>query len=241
MSSSSPKHSPWWEAEIEVTSGIADDAAALLVADGAAGVETIGDVTPPPTPLHSDAPTRSPPPPGSALLVATYVTDADMPDADAVIRAVRGAVAPLDARLATAAVRVIVRRDASWAERWKEYFTPLQIGERLWIVPAWEAVAGFAPPEGSIPLLIEPGMAFGTGQHATTALCLRLLERLLTNEPPATLLDVGTGSGILSFAAARLGVERILAVDNDEAALGVAKENLALNSGCDQRISFARV
>lgn len=111
--------------------------------------------------------------------------------------------------------------EEDWASNWKKYFAPLPVGERLLIQPTWETV-----PEnlrGRIPLWIDPGMAFGTGGHATTKLCLTAMERVL--KPESTVLDIGCGSGILSMAALLLGASRVVGVDIDALAVKTAVEN----------------
>lgn len=116
-----------------------------------------------------------------------------------------------------------------WSSSWKVHFKPLRIGKRLLIVPTWEDVVEVP---GDLVLRIDPGMAFGTGGHETTRLCLELLEQIMENRVPTSspsLLDLGTGSGILAMAASLLGCGRILALDIDPDAVTVARENLALN------------
>ncbi len=133
--------------------------------------------------------------------------------------------------LGLAAPRVVVGRrdDASWAERWKEFWKPMRMGERLWVVPSWERRVQLPP--SAIVLSIDPGLAFGTGQHATTALCLEILDAELPGAPrPLRLLDVGCGSGVLAIAAAKLGVRPILAIDNDPLAVEVTRENVDKNA-----------
>ena len=114
--------------------------------------------------------------------------------------------------------------DEDWAETWKAYFDPIRITDRVVIKPTWRR---FDPGPGDIVLELDPGMAFGTGSHATTAMCIQLLEKHLF--PGATLLDVGTGSGILMVAAGKLGAGRMVGIDNDPVAVSVARENLQLN------------
>ncbi|MDR1891448.1 MAG: 50S ribosomal protein L11 methyltransferase [Oscillospiraceae bacterium] len=114
-------------------------------------------------------------------------------------------------------------RDDDWADGWKKYFKPAKIGERLLICPTWEQV----DREGRTVLKIDPGAAFGTGTHATTRLCLKLLEKYLN--PEGRFLDIGCGSGILSAAAALLGAGRVVGVDIDPVAVKTADENMAVN------------
>jgi ribosomal protein L11 methyltransferase len=113
---------------------------------------------------------------------------------------------------------------ADWAEAWKAQYRVLHIGQRLVIRPSW---LSYTPQPGEVVLTLDPGMAFGTGLHASTRLCLAALERCL--RPGDALLDVGTGSGILAIAAARLGAGAVLALDVDPLAVRVARENAALN------------
>jgi ribosomal protein L11 methyltransferase len=111
-----------------------------------------------------------------------------------------------------------------WLAEWKRCLRPLRVSRRLWVRPPWEA---FLPPEGEHALVIEPGMAFGTGHHATTRLCLELLDDIV--RPGDTVLDVGSGSGILAMAAVLLAAGRVVAVEVDPEAAEVARENLRLN------------
>lgn len=115
--------------------------------------------------------------------------------------------------------------DEDWKDRWKEYFKPVRITERLVIKPSWESFED--RQEGDVIIELDPGMAFGTGTHETTWLCLELMEKYL--KPGDAVLDVGCGSGVLSVAAGLLGAERVLAVDLDPEAVGVTKENAAKN------------
>ncbi len=111
-----------------------------------------------------------------------------------------------------------------WAESWKAYFPPQRIGVHTVIVPTWHA---YEPRDGDIIIHLDPGMAFGTGLHATTRLCLIALERMA--RPEMRVLDVGTGSGILAIAAALHGVMDITAIDVDPVAVEVAQRNVTLN------------
>jgi ribosomal protein L11 methyltransferase len=116
--------------------------------------------------------------------------------------------------------------DEDWAQAWRAHFAPLAIGSRLLVTPPWET-----PPDvdGRLVLTLEPGRAFGTGQHGTTAGCLELLETLVERARPARAIDLGTGSGILAIAAARLGVPMILAIDSDPDAIAAASANVERN------------
>jgi len=114
--------------------------------------------------------------------------------------------------------------EEDWAEAWKKYYTILHLGKHLVIKPSW---LEYAPKQNEIVVELDPGMAFGTGLHPTTRLCMIALEKYLTGAP--RVLDVGTGSGILSITAAKLGAREILALDTDAVAVETAKRNLALN------------
>ncbi len=141
--------------------------------------------------------------------------------------ALRNSLASLvDAGFPEVVPEITVRfvEEADWANAWKQYFKPQRIGRRLVVKPTWEAWDA-APDD--VVIEIDPGMAFGTGLHATTRLCLRALEDAVV--PGVSVADVGTGSGILAAAAARLGAARVAAVDIDPLAVRIARENVALN------------
>jgi ribosomal protein L11 methyltransferase len=120
---------------------------------------------------------------------------------------------------------VLSLAQSDWAHGWQQYYKPMAAGSRLYIVPEWER--GAAVPDGRTPVLMNPGLTFGTGSHASTRLCLEGLERHL--KPGDKVLDLGCGSGILSIAALLLGASSAAAVDIDPMAVGVAYENAALN------------
>jgi ribosomal protein L11 methyltransferase len=126
-------------------------------------------------------------------------------------------------------IRELAEKD--WSEAWKKQYQIQRLGRRTVIVPAWEE---YAPSPCEISIRLEPGMAFGTGLHPTTRLCLRALE---THCPAGgKLLDVGTGSGVLAIAAAKLGASSVLALDADAAAVAIARENVVMN-GVDGRVT----
>ena len=113
--------------------------------------------------------------------------------------------------------------DADWENNWKKFYKPMEIGERLLVVPQWEK----ARDDGRVKLVLNPGLTFGTGSHATTRLCLQALDKYIRGGEK--ILDLGCGSGILSIAALRLGAESAFACDIDEKCVDVAYENAALN------------
>ncbi len=113
-----------------------------------------------------------------------------------------------------------------WADRWQDFHKPLLIGERLWLRPSWEE-----PREDAIDLVVDPGRAFGTGAHPTTRLCLELLLELeQAGEAHGPLTDLGTGSGVLAIAAAKLGWDPVRGYDHEAASIEAATANAAANS-----------
>jgi ribosomal protein L11 methyltransferase len=122
----------------------------------------------------------------------------------------------------------------NWAAAWQERYHPIPLGEKLIVVPSWLE----NPQPGRIPIFIDPGMAFGSGVHETTQLCLILLEDALSEQPSTEMIDVGCGSGILSIAAAKLGVKQILGVDSEPEAIRVSVEN-AKKNGVKSSANFA--
>lgn len=124
--------------------------------------------------------------------------------------------------------------EEDWATAWKKYYFPTKVGERLVVVPSWET---YEKGQNEVILTMDPGMAFGTGTHDTTRLCMQLLEKCV--KAGVSLLDIGTGSGILAVSALLLGAGRAVGVDIDEVAVRVAKENAAANgvSDCSEFIA----
>ena len=121
-----------------------------------------------------------------------------------------------------------VLKDRNWNYSWRRFFSPQKVGQEFLVAPPWAKL----PPLGRRHLIvIEPGMAFGTGTHATTRGCMEFIERVARSlgTNPFTALDVGTGSGILAIALAKLGASKVWAIDNDPVALKVARENIAFN------------
>jgi len=128
-----------------------------------------------------------------------------------------------------------VLADEDWATSWQQYFKPFAIVPGLIIKPSWES---YAAQPGEQALEMDPGMAFGTGQHASTKLALSLIQSCCQAAPPERVLDVGTGTGILAMAAALFGAKEAAAIDNDPEAVAVAAENIARN-GLAERIAVS--
>jgi ribosomal protein L11 methyltransferase len=206
---------PWLEIAVEVATIDAEIAADLLrqACPGGVAIET---------PSRLDPNTE------------TYVPDDDAPSL------VKGYVEPAEGERVRAGLKVALQaaplqrpalwrqprllEEADWRDSWKKYFGVLRMGERLVVAPSW---VDYRPREGDLALRIDPGMAFGTGQHPTTAMSLAALEALVTGGE--RVLDLGCGSGILAIAAAKLGAGRVLALDVDPQAIKATRENAVAN------------
>ena len=124
--------------------------------------------------------------------------------------------------------------DSDWENNWREYYKPIEVGDKLVVVPEWEE----APQDGRLPLRLDPGLIFGTGSHATTRMCLAALEKF--SKPGVRVLDLGCGSGILGIGALILGCDSCLGVDIDPKAPDVVMSNAALNGiGADKMTAWA--
>lgn len=202
----------WIEVRVTVSAEASEAVAHLLIEEGAGGVV-------------EEAP---------ATLAAYFP---DQGDVEARLDRIRRSVAGLSRfGLDPGPARVEWRRVAeeSWADAWKEHFHPLKVGRRIVVRPTWRE---YRPAEGEVVIDLDPGMAFGTGSHPTTALCLRALEDRVT--PGCVVYDVGTGSGILAIAAVKLGASRVEACDVDPVAVRVAQANAAQN-GVGARVRITR-
>ena len=129
-----------------------------------------------------------------------------------------------------AKIELIGLKEEEWSSAWKKYYKPIKVSDKLVIVPMWE---DYTPENGEVIVKMDPGMAFGTGTHETTRLVAGLIEKYMKKDD--TVLDVGTGSGILSICAAKLGAKHCAAYDIDPVAVRVAKENSEKN-GCADKI-----
>jgi len=123
--------------------------------------------------------------------------------------------------------------DQNWMEAWKQHYKPILIGERLLILPVWMD----SPEPARVAIKIDPGMAFGTGTHPTTQLCLELMERVFVERQMSNVIDIGCGSGILSIAAIKLGAKNVLGVDIDEESIKNSRENADTN-GVGEELVF---
>lgn len=120
-----------------------------------------------------------------------------------------------------------------WSNEWKALIKSVQVG-RLWVGPPWEADSA---PQDKVRIVIEPKMAFGTGDHPTTSLCLAAIDAYLASHPGASVLDVGTGTGVLAIAAKKLGAGRVVGTDNDPTSVELAHENVSVNGTPEVELS----
>ncbi len=164
-------------------------------------------------------------PPDAPVLVKTYLPLAD-PQVEERRARLEKAVWALGRLRQVSPLQVRIVREADWADAWKEHFFVHRVGERTVIVPSWRR-KDYSPQPGDVVLLLDPGMAFGTGLHPTTRLCLRAVEEYM--RPGFRVLDVGAGSGILSIAAARQEASYVEAVEIDPVAAGVCQQNVESN------------
>ena len=168
---------------------------------------------------HADQPLLEPGPGETPLWDRVQVTALFAGDQD-----LQPVLAAVPAELVTEAPQSIVPvADREWTRVWEDQFQPMQMGKRLWICPSWTP-----PPEAdAINLLLDPGLAFGTGTHPTTAMCLRALDAASLED--TRIVDYGCGSGILGIAAAPLGAQQVLGIDNDPQAITASLDNAMRN------------
>jgi ribosomal protein L11 methyltransferase len=171
-------------------------------------------------------------------LKAFLPCDVNLEQRLAKLRTYLDSVAEIFPELEKPGFRTEVVHDPDWGEAWKKYFKPLRVSRNLVIKPTWER---FTQKRGDIVIEIDPGMAFGTGQHASTRMCLEAIEAIFIEDrtfEKSRVLDVGTGTGILGIACAKLGAELVLCVDNDPLATKIAQENVLVNR-VEDRVTVA--
>ena len=214
------------------TTSIAEDAICeVLLEAGAAGVVISDDSAPK---LDDDCIAlnqKSDLKEGESLICAYYADDEKLSDVISFIRTrldeIKLSVKEFD--LGSLEVTTSNVNDADWANGWKKYFTPFCVDDNIFVTPTW---ADFDAPKGSIVLNIDPGMAFGTGTHETTKLCIKSLKKHVQGDD--TIADIGCGSGILAIAAAYLGAKEVLALDRDTASIDAANKNIEINGFSDK-------
>lgn len=225
------ERAPWRRVTADVIDVAQDAVTALLLDEGALGVEVIDDET-------RAIPGEPFTPTGRAQISATFDTR-DGLERDVAARLSRVAQNFEGIRDLTLEWADVFPED--WNANFKAQWEPMRLGERVWVVPSWRE---HTPGDDDIVLDLDPGMAFGTGTHETTQLCMRALEHALEGRPipsdsaafdaklpaKASVLDVGTGSGILALAAKKLGAGMVRGTDNDPHAVDIAAENAAANA-----------
>ncbi|HEX7064844.1 MAG TPA: 50S ribosomal protein L11 methyltransferase [Bacillales bacterium] len=140
------------------------------------------------------------------------------------IKAAVNSLTDYDIDIGRNAIKIHEVKEEEWATAWKKYYKPVKISDRITVIPTWE---DYQPRNDEIIIELDPGMAFGTGTHPTTRLCLRAIEKVV--RPGDYMIDVGAGSGVLSIAAAKLEAARVTAFDLDDVAVQSAKLNVELN------------
>lgn len=213
--------SSWWEVSVSVPAGVADAVAGIMEATFAA------------------APVQCRHAGSSATKVTVYLPKSARPDSS-VIKSLKekiSGLAPGKLDQCLRRIRVCRLRPENWRESWKRHFRPIEFGGALLIKPEWSHRK--AKP-GQAVVILNPGLAFGTGHHATTAYCLGEIVRLGCGGKPAAFLDVGTGSGILAIAAAKLGYRPVRAIDIDPESIRSALANARRNK-VQRLIEFSAV
>jgi len=198
-----------------ITSSTTENTEALsdLISDAGAAAVTIED--------NADQPLFEPPPGETPLWQANRITGLFEADTD-----MKAVVERLQSNWTATPFpehRIEILEDKDWVRAWMDDFKPMQFGKRLWVVPSWHQ-----PPEpDAANLMLDPGLAFGTGTHPTTSLCLQWLDA--QNMEGKTAIDYGCGSGVLAVAALLLGAEKVWGIDNDPQALTASKDNAGRN------------
>lgn len=160
------------------------------------------------------------------VIIKTYITEErDVTDDINIIKERINALKEFGIDIGDAIVELSEVDEQDWANEWKNYYKPTKIGEKIVVKPTWEE---YEKKEDDLIVELDPGMAFGTGTHETTTMCIRQLEKYVNEN--SKVFDIGCGSGILAISAAKLGAKDVLAVDLDEVAVKVSKENVSLNN-----------
>lgn len=205
---------PWIQIKLQTTGSQSSHVEDLLMGLGAVSV-TLED--------SKDQPLLEPPPGATPIWDDTTLTGLFEADIDtglvcAALRSELGADLPL---------KVEALEDKDWVREWMDSFEPIAFGKRLWVCPSWKT----PPDENAVNMMLDPGLAFGTGTHETTSLCLRWLDGADLKDK--IVVDYGCGSGILAIAAALLGAKTVYCIDNDPQALTATRDNAARNHVSD--------
>jgi len=208
---------PWIQLKLNATSANAEDIGELLMSNSALSATfTDAQDTPVFEPLPGETRLW-----GDTDITGLYEADADMQTIVDILKK-----SPLLAD--DFAYKIEQLEDKDWEREWMDNFHPMQFGERLWICPSWKPV----PDENAVNVMLDPGLAFGTGTHPTTALCLAWLDGQDLQDK--IVLDFGCGSGILAIAALKLGAKRVIGLDIDPQAIIASRDNAQRNGVSDQ-------
>ncbi|GLS90934.1 ribosomal protein L11 methyltransferase [Psychromonas marina] len=208
---------PWIQLKLNATSANAEDIGELLMSNGALSATfTDAQDTPVFEPLPGETRLW-----GDTDITGLYEADADM---QAIVEVLKKSPLLAD----DFAFKVEQLEDKDWEREWMDNFHPMQFGKRLWICPSWKPV----PDENAVNVMLDPGLAFGTGTHPTTALCLAWLDGQDLQDK--VVLDFGCGSGILAIAALKLGAKRVIGIDIDPQAITASRDNAERNNVSEQ-------
>lgn len=223
----------WVELTIHTTTAGADIVSEALMSEGATGtmVEDRADIPDPDKPngyWEIIDPNLINTLPEDVVVHAWFEPDEKLADRMGALktRMAELKAAELGIDMGTLEISTANVHDEDWSEVWKKFYKPFRAGKRLVVKPTWEL---YDAQEDDLVMEIDPGMAFGSGTHETTGMCLELLEDVMLRQPVHSVIDVGTGSGILAIGAAMLGAEDVLAIDIDPTAVKVARENVENN------------
>lgn len=203
----------WHKISINVPSQFADTASAFMASITTSGIEQKSD-----TPGQPD---------GDRDLITTYLPEDENPTS--VIKTIHEFLNTLNKKISNTAPASLAQErivEEDWNSHWKEHFKPFKLTNRLVIKPSWEH---YEPQPDEIILEMDPGMAFGTGLHASTRLALQLIDESCADNPPPSVLDIGTGTGILGMYCALLGAKTVIGIDNDIDAQTAAADNISKN------------
>jgi ribosomal protein L11 methyltransferase len=206
----------WFSVTLDVPDAQSELVQSTLYDFGASGLEVRDHE-------NKTMPTVRAPAPGEAMVIGYFDSEENAKEACADVLATvpgsRGLIEP------------VIEKD--WSVEWRSLIRSVQVG-RLWVGPPWEKATA---PADKVCLFIEPKMAFGTGDHPTTSLCLKAVDDFMASHPGASVLDVGTGTGVLAFAAKKLGAGRTVGVDNDPISVELARECAAENGVAQVELS----
>lgn len=214
----------WLKIEIVASGELMDALGNFLTETGAQGV--FQESSPPPFP---DDLTEEAEAPACESIKAYFPRDVRSEKRVAAIEKYLKSLNEIFSDLPAPVLTTEIITDPDWGEQWKKYFKPIRVSSNIIIKPTWER---YTPSSRDIVIDIDPGMAFGTGQHASTRMCIEALEDIIMKDRKVAnwkVLDVGCGTGILGITAAKLGAQDVICLDNDQQATEIAKENAVIN------------